>query len=477
MPTFPEKPEACKGCPAYKDGCGFVPFEGSPNAPLTLIGHGPGEQDAHFSRPFYPNSPSGSTLDRWINRAGKSRTEMFIGNIVLCWMPKGYNKQGPYGNRIPTEEEINYCWKTHVGKIVNNTTSRFIAPIGVPATRWFLGIKDGGVEKYIGTFSKLEIKDENNGKQQIRSTDERVDDGSDSAIGVCSGGEPEQSKTVRPNEPNDERHSGSIESTESYDDRSKQRLGVSRKYPEKSTAEPRTIELSEMYKENQLIGKEVSLLQRSTSSENGRWIIPLMHPSAIVRGRWELGPVQEIFIKRIIEHSFNNTEPKLQDPTQPPPNTNLYPTISDTEKFVEEVKAAGAFALDIEEAGMHIICVGMTALDLQTEQIGTTICLRFRNQGGGLYWKNWNEHYRAVELLQELLKSPVSKVFQNGITFDVPELIDLGFEVNGPYIDTMHLAHTAYCELPKSLQFLSTLYLESPVWKSLVDDEELEGKG
>jgi len=94
-----------------------------------------------------------------------------------------------------------------------------------------------------------------------------------------------------------------------------------------------------------------------------------------------------------------------------------------------------------------------------------------------LYWEHWERHLKAVEVLQTLLLLPVTKIFQNGITFDIPELTALGLQIVGPYIDTMHLAHTAYCELPKSLQFLSTLYLGAPVWKTLVDSEELEGKG
>jgi hypothetical protein len=69
-------------------------------------------------------------------------------------------------------------------------------------------------------------------------------------------------------------------------------------------------------------------------------------------------------------------------------------------------------------------------------------------------------------------------VFHNGTTHDVPILEEVGFRVGGRLIDTMLLAHTANSEVPKSLQFTSTLHLWMPVWKTLTEEsDEEEGKG
>ena len=129
MPKYATKPNECKGCPAYTWGVGFVPPTGSMDSPLALVGQGPGEQEATFSRPFYPMAPSGSTLDRWLNKAGKSRTQMIVSNVVQCWLPKTKSKAGvPAGNRAPTTEETAYCWNAHSSRITRVAASDLAPP-------------------------------------------------------------------------------------------------------------------------------------------------------------------------------------------------------------------------------------------------------------------------------------------------------------------------------------------------------------
>ena len=476
MPKYAEKPNKCLLCPAYKWGVGFVPPTGNLDSPIALVGQGPGSNEATFSTPFFPNAPSGGMLNRWLNKAGKSRTQMIIANVVQCWMPKSKtSKSVPSGNRSPTTAEIEFCWNAHVGPMLHASQAKFIVPIGAPATRWFLGLPEAGVEKYIGTFTKLDLREIEDGKGRIRDHSRGCTEADWSTGETSRSSTARDERLSRPIPKNATNNTGSETRTGQHSSR----LGETRSSNSDSPTFLQPIELSELQEtlEGGEESQELSLLQRSAKAKNPRWIMPLMHPAAIVRGRWSLAPVQEVYMKRVLAHAFNNTEPELQDPTKPPPNTKLYPTLTDMEDFICEVKLAGAYSLDIEEAGEHIICVGMTAIDLNTNELGTTVCLRFRVQGGGLYWKQDWQHLRAVETLQEILLLPVPKIVQNGITFDVPELQALGFEIVGPYIDTMHLAHTAYCELPKSLQFLSTLYLGAPVWKTLVDSEELEGKG
>ena len=465
MPKYTPKPIGCLGCPAYEYGIGFVEHTGSLDSPIALVGQGPGEQEAAFSTPFYPMAPSGSMLDRWLNKAGKSRTQTIVANVVQCWLPKSKSKTGRgTGNRMPTTAEISHCWHAHVGPMLHASSAKFIIPIGAPATKWFLDI-DSSTEKYTGTFTKLDLRELSNDRdKRTNSAGERTSP----PRPALEGHDEPVHNNVSDNHINQPRAN-----------RNKPGLGETRTSNSEANAELQPIELSEL--QETIVGaednNEVSLLQRSANSVKPRWIMPLTHPAAIVRGQWHLAPVQETYLARALTYAFSDTEPALQNPMLPPPNTKLYPTLSEMYLFVEEASDAGAYALDIEEAGEHIICVGMTAINLETNQLGTTVCLRFRKQGGGLYWQDYEDHTEAVRVVQQLLLLPVPKIFQNGITFDVPELAALGFKICGPYIDTMHLAHTAYPELPKSLQFLATLYLGSPVWKTLVDSEELEGKG
>jgi hypothetical protein len=210
------------------------------------------------------------------------------------------------------------------------------------------------------------------------------------------------------------------------------------------------------------------------------WFCPIVHPAAIMRGQWHKEPAQLVAMERVA-HALKSGGPTSFDPSAPPPRSVLFPSLKNLAEFYESTKAEGWDALshDLENAGPHIICDGMTQLKLDTGEVGRSLCLRFRRQGGGLYWTDWQSHLAAVTWLWWVLADPgVAKVFHNGVTHDVPILEELGFTVNGRLIDTLILAHTAYSEMPKSLQFCATFWNGSPVWKSLVDEaDEEEGKG
>lgn len=211
------------------------------------------------------------------------------------------------------------------------------------------------------------------------------------------------------------------------------------------------------------------------------WCIPVLHPAALVRGQWHKEPAQQITIDRVADYLKTGEDPNPWNIDEPPPNSILYPTLSDLKEFYEDTKAGGWDALshDLENAGSHIICDGMTQLRLETGETGASLCLRFRIKGGALYWSNWEDHLAAVGWLWWVLADPsVAKVMHNGVTHDVPILEQMGFRVEGRLIDTMILMHTAYSELPKGLQYLATFFNGSPVWKSMTDEtDEEEGKG
>ena len=166
---FASKPSGCIGCPAEKWGLGFVEPEGPEDAPLFLVGQGPGEQEAWNGVPFYHLAPIGERMERWLGRAGISRRHILIGNIVQCWLP--FKKSpSPQGNREPTLAEMKWCWNAHVGPKVNDllesSSLRVIVPVGIPATRFLHQIPEGkGVEKYMGTLNEIQLPEigENHG--------------------------------------------------------------------------------------------------------------------------------------------------------------------------------------------------------------------------------------------------------------------------------------------------------------------------
>jgi hypothetical protein len=207
------------------------------------------------------------------------------------------------------------------------------------------------------------------------------------------------------------------------------------------------------------------------------WLCPIIHPAAILRDNWQKEPAQKIALARVAGHLHGGTEPTPWDINKAPPNSCEFPGLDDLADFYRDTKEGGWDALshDLENAGPHIICDGMTQLNLNSGEIGRSLCLRFRVRGGGLYWATSKDFERAVGWLWWVLADPtVAKVMHNGITHDVPILEDMGFTVEGRLIDTMIMQHTAYTELQKGLQYVATLYNQAPVWKSLTSDEEDE---
>jgi len=140
------KPPACAGCPAYERGLGFVPPEPAAKTPrFVVVGQGPGEQEAQFSRPFYPHAPSGRLLRGWLAEAGIDPREVTIGNIVQCWLPK-VKLSGDLGrlSRAPTRAEVEFCYRTHWHGWLADAVGggAHVLAVGAPAARFLLGLSD-----------------------------------------------------------------------------------------------------------------------------------------------------------------------------------------------------------------------------------------------------------------------------------------------------------------------------------------------
>jgi hypothetical protein len=204
--------------------------------------------------------------------------------------------------------------------------------------------------------------------------------------------------------------------------------------------------------------------------------VPLLHPSAIARGQWQKEPLQKVYLRRIKQGDW----PDLNF-NEPPPDSLLFPSKGDLEPFGKLLREWGWVSLDIEAAGKIMLCAGMTAMriseDFEEVEIGPSLCLRFRTQYGGEYWSRSDLPY-VVEWFDDLLADPsVGTVFHNGVGFDIKELRDYGFTFNGEIMDTFVLAHAIYSELQRGLQFCCTYLNGVPVWKAMIDEPEVEGKG
>ncbi len=88
----------CKNCALSYSRKKAVPGEGPVSAQIMLIGEGPGFYENEQGRPFV--GAAGKFLDELLEKAGVSRKEVFITNVVKCRPP---------GNRDPLPEELAAC--------------------------------------------------------------------------------------------------------------------------------------------------------------------------------------------------------------------------------------------------------------------------------------------------------------------------------------------------------------------------------
>ena len=88
----------CTNCALHHSRKKAVPGEGPANAEIMFIGEGPGFHENEQGRPFV--GAAGQFLDQLLERAGVTRAEVWIGNVVKCRPP---------GNRDPQPEELAAC--------------------------------------------------------------------------------------------------------------------------------------------------------------------------------------------------------------------------------------------------------------------------------------------------------------------------------------------------------------------------------
>ena len=88
----------CTKCPLSLTRTNAVPGEGPPDAPVFLIGEGPGRNEDQQGKPFV--GAAGKQLEALLMEAGLSRDHVYITNVVKCRPPE---------NRRPTRAEAEAC--------------------------------------------------------------------------------------------------------------------------------------------------------------------------------------------------------------------------------------------------------------------------------------------------------------------------------------------------------------------------------
>ena len=136
---FNRQVEACRLCSLCRNIHHKVPGQGDPEAPLMLIGEGPGQTEDEEGLAFV--GAAGQLLTKILEAAGFKREDVYITNIVKCRPP---------GNRAPEIEEV-LCCQGWLEAQIALLRPRVIVALGNTPLKWFLH-STGGITKMRGRW-------------------------------------------------------------------------------------------------------------------------------------------------------------------------------------------------------------------------------------------------------------------------------------------------------------------------------------
>lgn len=130
---------ACKRCRLWKFRKNTVPGVGTLRAKVMLIGEAPGYHEDMQSMPFVGHA--GRILDQLLTRAGLSRGDVYVSNILKCRPPN---------NQDPTSAEMQAC-TPYLRRQLNLLRPRLVVAMGRFATT-FMAAEAG---KQFTSISKM----------------------------------------------------------------------------------------------------------------------------------------------------------------------------------------------------------------------------------------------------------------------------------------------------------------------------------
>ena len=124
--------ESFDGCPLKQLCEKTVVYDGTPGAPVMVLGEGPGGQEDRLGLPFV--GKAGQLLDKMLAAIGLDRkTNTFISNV---------NYWRPPGNRNPEADELALC-RPFVDRMIDLAQPKIIIATGGVAAKSLLDTKTG----------------------------------------------------------------------------------------------------------------------------------------------------------------------------------------------------------------------------------------------------------------------------------------------------------------------------------------------
>lgn len=212
----------------------------------------------------------------------------------------------------------------------------------------------------------------------------------------------------------------------------------------------------------------------TTLSPEGFKVLPTFHPASLLyEGQWSNRP---IVVCDLMKAAREGDFPEIR---RPPRTINIYPTLRDVERFVEETTAQHPWRMgvDVETSGGMIDTIGFARNEREAFVIpfgphrykrGTHYVIMKPKRNGvevTSYWE-YEEECRVWRLIKRLLEDGINLVFQNGV-YDLQYLLRMSIRPSVCCDDTMLAWHSLFPELRKSLGFIGSVLTDEAAWKEL----------
>jgi uracil-DNA glycosylase len=217
----------------------------------------------------------------------------------------------------------------------------------------------------------------------------------------------------------------------------------------------------------------------------GLKVIPLLHPSFVMRGMFDLRPVIRVWLKRAKQQSaFPEYRPPVRELVVDPPLETVYYEL-------DRLMAAPELAFDIETIpnkkiqytqGNYIYTPDILTCISFSDSPNWSISIPFNRAGGQHRW-TMDVEAEVWRRIARLLGQPGPLKIAHNLMFDFLQLAGRQIFVAPPYYDTMAAHNRAYLDLTKKklkklqmnrLAFCTAFYTEEAFYKN---DHKDENKG
>ena len=125
----------CTACPIHEKCKGPVPHQGPQSARIAFVAEAPGAREDETGTPL--TGPAGRAFDRWLDRIGVARADVFISNVLKCRprAPEGAKKS----NFTPTTAQARFCADLWLEEELALVQPRLVVALGSTAAKYFLG--------------------------------------------------------------------------------------------------------------------------------------------------------------------------------------------------------------------------------------------------------------------------------------------------------------------------------------------------